>query len=36
MAWIVKNSATQTIDRRDTPYLTPELREHMEKDILPR
>jgi NADH-quinone oxidoreductase subunit E len=36
MAWIVKNSATQKIDRSDTPYLSPALRAELEKEILPR
>ena len=36
MAWIVKNSATIQIDRRDKPYLDAELKAHIEKEILTR
>lgn len=36
MAWITKPSATMKIERRDEPYLTPALRETLEKTYLPR
>ncbi|MBT5409198.1 MAG: NAD(P)H-dependent oxidoreductase subunit E [Phycisphaerales bacterium] len=36
MAWIPKNSATLTIERREQPYLTPELLDKVTKEIMPR
>lgn len=36
MAWIVKNSATQEIDRREEPYLDDALKAHLQADILTR
>ena len=36
MAWIVKDSAGTQVDRRDTPYVTDEIRQHFEKEIFPR
>ncbi len=36
MAWITKNSATMTIDRRDEPYLTDAIREELEREVIPR
>lgn len=36
MAWITKNSAGATIERRDEPYLTQEMRKHLGDEILPR
>lgn len=36
MAWHVKPSATMAIERRDTPYVTDELKAKWEKEILPR
>ncbi|RNC82742.1 MAG: NADH-quinone oxidoreductase subunit NuoE [Phycisphaera sp.] len=36
MAWITKNSAGATIERRDEPYLTDEMRKHLGDEILPR
>ena len=36
MAWITKNSAGATIERRDEPYLTDEMRKHPGDEILPR
>ncbi len=36
MAWIVKNSATQQIDKRDEPYLDDTLRAELEAEIIPR
>ncbi len=36
MAWIAKNSATMQIDRRDQPYLTDDLKQQLESEILPR
>jgi NADH-quinone oxidoreductase subunit E len=36
MGWITKNSATQQIDRRDEPYLDPQMRDQLEREILPR
>ena len=36
MAWIVKNSATTQIDRRDAPYLDQDLKTHIETEVLPR
>jgi len=34
MAWIVKNSGTMEIDRREEPYLTDEMKKHLEKEVL--
>jgi len=36
MAWIVKPSGTQKIERRDTPYLSTAMKQHFTRDILPR
>jgi NADH-quinone oxidoreductase subunit E len=36
MAWIVKNSAGTQIERRDEPYLTQEIKEHFEANIVTR
>ena len=36
MAWITKHSGTAQIDRRDTPYLTLEMRQHLEAEVIPR
>ena len=36
MAWIMKNSAAMTIDRRDEPYLTDQMKAALEADVLPR
>ncbi len=36
MAWITKPSATMKVERRDAPYLTPEMRDRLLRDILPR
>ncbi len=36
MAWIVKPSATQQIEKRDTPYLTDEMKSQYTAEILPR
>ncbi|RMH14870.1 MAG: NADH-quinone oxidoreductase subunit NuoE [Planctomycetota bacterium] len=36
MAWITKKSATTTIERRDEPYLTSEMRRKLDEDYLPR
>lgn len=36
MAWIMKNSATMQVDRRDEPYLNETLKKHLEKDVLTR
>lgn len=36
MAWITKNSATQQIERRDEPYLTPAIKADFEKRMFPR
>ncbi len=36
MAWITKNSASMPIERRDEPYLTPELKKILEEEVLPR
>lgn len=36
MAWIVKNSSTMQIDRRDEPYLSAALKEKLEAEIIPR
>lgn len=36
MAWITKNSAGTQIDRRDQPYLTDELKQKLEAEVLTR
>jgi len=36
MAWIVKNSASQTIQRSDQPALDESLKAQLEADVLPR
>ena len=36
MAWITKNSGTMQIERRDEPYLTPQMRQHLETEVLTR
>ena len=36
MAWIVKPSATQQIEKRDKPYLTEEMKGQYTKELLPR
>ncbi len=36
MAWIAKNSGTMQVDRRDEPYLTDELKQQLESDVVPR
>jgi len=36
MAWITKNSGTATIETRDEPYLTADMRKHLSAEILPR
>jgi NADH-quinone oxidoreductase subunit E len=36
MAWIVKPSGTQSIERQDQPLLTEALREQLTREILPR
>ena len=36
MAWIVKNSAGTKIDRREEPYLTEAIREHLRTEVLGR
>jgi NADH-quinone oxidoreductase E subunit len=36
MAWITKNSAGQTIERRDEPYLTDAMKQKLTDDVLPR
>ncbi len=36
MAWITKNSATMTIERREQPCLTDEMKADMSKRLLPR
>lgn len=36
MAWIVKPSATQTIEHRAQPYLTDEMKHHLSDTVLPR
>ena len=36
MAWIVKNSGTAEIDRREEPYLTAEIKAHFDKELIPR
>lgn len=36
MAWIVKNSGTMQIERRDQPYLDDDFKARLEAEILPR
>jgi NADH-quinone oxidoreductase subunit E len=36
MAWLTKQSATMQIPRRAEPYLTPAMRDDLEKRVLPR
>ena len=36
MAWIMKNSGTMQVPRRDEPYLTDEMKQTLEKEYLPR
>ncbi len=36
MAWITKNSGTMQIDRRDEPYLTDEIKQKLEDEVVPR
>jgi NADH-quinone oxidoreductase subunit E len=36
MAWIIKDSANAQIDRRDTPYLTDAIKQHLETKYIPR
>jgi NADH-quinone oxidoreductase subunit E len=36
MAWISKPSGTMKIPRRNEPYLTPEMRERLTREVLPR
>ena len=36
MAWLVKNSATIEIERRDEPYLDDDLKAELESTVLPR
>ena len=36
MAWIVKESARMTIERRAEPYVTAAMKAHFEKEMLPR
>lgn len=36
MAWITKNSGGAKIERRAEPYLTPDMKARLSKDILPR
>ena len=36
MAWLTKQSGTMQIDRRDEPYLTEELKAHLEAEVLTR
>ena len=36
MAWIVKNSATMEVARRDEPYLDAALKAQLESDVIPR
>ena len=36
MAWITKPSATTKIERRDEPYFTDAMRDHMRETVLPR
>lgn len=36
MAWITKNSASEPVERRDEPYLTPAMRDELRERYLPR
>ncbi|QDU71597.1 NADH-quinone oxidoreductase subunit NuoE [Mucisphaera calidilacus] len=36
MAWITKNSATELIERTDTPYLDEQLKQQLEQDVVAR
>lgn len=36
MAWITKNSGQMQIDRREQPYLTDQMKQHFEDQIIPR
>lgn len=36
MAWLTKASGTMKIERRDQPYLTPEMRRELKETVLPR
>lgn len=36
MAWIMKPSATMTVERREEPYLTSKMRKQLEEVYLPR
>lgn len=36
MAWIVKNSATMKVERRDEPYLTDAVKARLEAEVIPR
>jgi len=36
MAWITKNSASATIERRDEPYLTEQMKNRLTETYLPR
>lgn len=36
MAWIVKDSASAKIERRPAPYLTDEMKQHLEAKYIPR
>ena len=36
MAWITKDSAAARVERRDEPYLTPDMRRDLTDNVLPR
>jgi NADH-quinone oxidoreductase subunit E len=36
MAWITKKSGTMQIPRRDEPYLSAEMKAHLDREVLPR
>ena len=36
MAWIIKDSAHEQIERRDEPYLTEAMMTELERDLMPR
>ena len=36
MAWITKPSGSTQVQRRDEPYLTPAMKQHIEQTIMPR
>jgi NADH-quinone oxidoreductase subunit E len=36
MAWIMKQSGTMQVPRRDEPYLTDEMKQELEREDLPR